>query len=437
MNPELLDRAPPNDLDAERWVIGSVLLNPPVLDDLGFLHAGDFYGEAHEKLFAALAAMRDEGKPIDTGLLVNRLKQTGQHEAVGGDTAIREILHAPPVPYNAAHYARIVAKMAQYRRMRLSAEILWRDAQTAAEEPGEILARVESALLEVRTGQYDGEPVDFSQAVIEATERIDQLQDRTRHVGRMTGLPAFDEFYGGLFPKELTILAARPGIGKTSLATQIAMHNAQRGRLVYFVSLEMSREELATRILCGQSRVNNRDIRAGRLDQRGRAAIVEASRVVAPAKLKIHDRPGMTIADIRRSARRLARSGLALVAIDYLQLVTPADKRVPREQQVATTTRELKQAARELDVPILCCCQLNRQADGERPRLSHLRESGAIEQDADVVMFLNSHEPTGAPGDDHNAVLEIAKHRNGESNNELRLHWDAPSTTFSCPERGF
>jgi len=437
MKSELLDRAPPHDLDAERWVIGSVLLSPAGLDKLAFLQPADFYSQAHATIYRALVAMRDAGQSIDTGLLTKRLQAAGEWERVGGARALAEILDAVPVSQHAAHYGRIVRKMAEYRAMRLAAEMLWRDAQSVTDEIEEILARAESALLEIRTGRYEGEPVDFSQAVMEATQRIDELQDQSRHVGRMTGLPDFDRFYGGLFPRELTILAARTGIGKTALATQIAFHNAQRGRSVYFVSLEMSRAELATRVLCGQSRVNNRDIRAGRLDDQGRAAIAEASAAVAPVKLFIDDRPGMTIADIRRSARKLARDGLSLIIVDYLQLVTPGDRRVPREQQVATITRELKQAARELDVPVLCLCQLNRQADTERPRLSHLRESGAIEQDADLVIFLYAHTPTTAPGDDHNAVLEIAKCRNGESNNELGLHWDGPTTSFSCPERAF
>jgi len=436
MKPDLLERAPPNDPDAERWVLGSILLRPAALDELRWLQPGDFYSEGHGKTYAALVAMRDQGEAIDVKLLAQRLKQAGHLEQIGGAQALGEIVQGVPVSQHAAHYGRIVRKMAEYRAMRLAAEMLWRDAQSATEEIEEILAHAESSLLEIRTGRYDGEPVDLSRAVVEATQRIDELQDRARHIGRMTGLADFDETYGGLFPKELTILAARTGIGKTALATQIALHNAQRGRLVYFVSLEMSRTELATRILCGQSHVNNRDIRAGRLDEHGRAAIVEASAVVAPAKMVIHDRPGMTIADIRRSARKLSREGLALVVVDYLQLVTPADKRVPREQQVATMTRELKQAARELDVPVLCLCQLNRQADEGRPRLAHLRESGAIEQDADMVIFLYAHEAKKEPREDHNAILEVAKYRHGEAK-MFRMYWDGPTTSFSCPERGF
>lgn len=437
MHPSDLDRMPPNDPNAERWVLGSILLRPPVLDDLGFLREADFYGEANATIYRTLRTMRDQGEAIgDVKLVARRLQQDGTLERVGGVAALAEIVQAVPVSQHATHFARIVTQKAKYRAMRLTAEILWRDAQVATDEPEAILARTEASLFEVTTGQYDGGPVDFTQAVVEANKRIDDLQDRARRVGCMTGLADFDNLYGGLFPKELTILAARTGIGKTALATQIAMHNAQRGRLVYFVSLEMSRAELATRILCGQSGVNNRIIRAGKLDEYGRAAIVEASAAVAPAKLWIDDRPGMSIADIRRSARKLARSGLALVVVDYLQLVTPSDRRVPREQQVATITRELKQAARELDVPVLCLCQLNRQADQERPRLSHLRESGAIEQDADMVVFLYAHEAKQERGEDHNAVLEVAKYRHGESK-VFRMYWTGATTSFACPDQGY
>ena len=436
MNPEILDRVPPCDPDAERWVIGSILLRPAVLDELRFLRAEDFYAAHHATMFATLVAMRDNGEPMEVELFTRRLQAAGQFEGVGGLAAIAEIAQGVPVSQHAAHYARIVARKAQYRRMIHTATDLLRDSYAETEPVEDILARAESALLEITTGRYQGAPVDLHEAVVEATIRMEELQDRTKDIGRMTGLLDFDELYGGLFPKELTILAARTGIGKTALATQIAMHNASKGRLVYFVSLEMSREELATRLLCRQAEVNSRDIRAGRLSAQDRAAIVEASQVVASAKLKIHDRPGMTMADIRREARRLAKKGLALVVVDYLQLVIPADRKVPREQQVAAMTRDLKQAAKELDVPILCLCQLNRQADGERPRLAHLRESGAIEQDADMVVFLYQHKPSDGLRDDHNAVLEVAKHRAGEPKC-LRLFWHGPTTSFSCPLRGF
>lgn len=431
MRGDLLDKAPPNDAEAERWVLGSVILEPSVLDDLGFLHPADFYGEAHQRIYATLLAMRAERAAIDTGLLVERLKRTGQYEAVGGDRAMLEILHAAPVPSHAEHYGRIVARLSALRRLRRMAEMLYRDSQAAQAEPAEIVDAMEKQLAEIMTGAYGDEPVPIAEAIAEATRRIDAMQDRQRTGGIMTGLTAYDEHYGGLFGGELTILAARPGVGKTSLALQIATHNARRGRLTYFASLEMSASELATRILCRQSRVNHRDIRAGRLERDDHVALVRAGNEAASAKLVIHDRPALSVADVRRATRRLTRDGLALVIVDYLQLLTPEDRRIVREQQVSTMTRELKCLARELQVPVLVCCQLNRQADAERPRLSHLRESGAIEQDADSVALLYTHEPNPEEGD-HNAILEVAKCRNGEANNQIRLWWNPQTTSFGC-----
>lgn len=430
------DALPPSDADAERWVLGSIMLSPSVMDDLGFLKPEDFYTHAYQKMFAALRGLWDESRAIDTGLLAKRLANEPAFLDVGVITAITEVVQSVPTHYHAAHYARRVVDKAKYRYMRNVAERLWIESQAASDKHEDVLSRAESGLLAISTGQFSGEPVDLSQALLEALERMDELQDRNKAFGRASGLVDYDQIYGGFFPKELTIIAARPGIGKTAMATQIAMHNAERGRLVYFVSLEMSREELATRILCKQARVNNRVIRTGGLTSEQKARMAKECCVLAPARLKIHDRPSMTLMDIRRSARKLVKEGLSMVVVDYLQLVEPSDRKPPREQQVSAITRGLKQLARELAVPVLCLCQLNRQAEGERPKLSHLRESGSIEQEADQVLFLYSHDPSNAVNDDHNAVLEVAKYRHNELKC-LRLLWDAPTTSFSCPEHGY
>jgi replicative DNA helicase len=249
--------------------------------------------------------------------------------------------------------------------------------------------------------------------------------------GIPTGISSFDADMGGLFPGELTILAARPGVGKTSFALQVAAHNAESGRLVYFASLEMSAAELSIRLACGESGVSNRLVRIGKFGADDSQRLSEALRKQAKVALEIHDRSALTVASIRREIRKRKKRGLALAIVDYLQLVTPDDRRLPREQQVARMVRQLKETAREYEIPILCLCQLNRQADGdETPRLSHLRESGAIEQDADVVLFLSKHEPKG--GETHNAILIVAKNRNGETG-PLRLDWDGGRTRFSVP----
>ncbi|NLE38907.1 MAG: AAA family ATPase [Pirellulaceae bacterium] len=414
----------PHDAEAETWVIGSAILQPSILDDLGWLHTDDFFADDLRQLYGAMVEARRRGEPIDVALL--RKQFTGDDWAA----RIAEICHAVPVAAHWRRYAELVVRLAKLRRLAAICESGAADAIKGEAEPDEVLERVETDLAAMRATGERGEPVTIFDAAMAANERIDAIIQRGHGGGLPTGLPKFDLDQGGLFPGELTVLAARPGCGKTSLALQIAAHNANRGRMVYFASLEMSAVELATRWACGESGVSNRLVRIGKLTQDDTARLAEAFDRQARASLEIHDRSCLTVATIRREIRKRVKRGLALAVVDYLQLVTPADRRLPREQQVAGMVRGLKETALEYQIPILCLCQLNRMADGDDiPRLSHLRESGAIEQDADVVLFLSRHEPTDA--EPHNAILTIAKNRNGEVGS-LRMTWDPSRTRFSC-----
>lgn len=422
---EILEQRPPADPEAERWVIGSVIMRPSVLDELGFLAAGDFRDENHAAIFGALVDMHRRGEPIGTAML-------GRHFGTDDwEARIAEIVQAAPHSQDAVYYARIVKRFAKFRELQEIGLDLAADAHKADGAPEAVLERVETELAGIKLNVGDGEPIKLVNAAVEASLRIDAIQQRGKSAGLPTGLPDFDQDQGGLFPGELIVLAARPGVGKTSLALQIAAHNAERGRLVYFASLEMSAPELSTRLACGESAVSNRLIRTGRLNQEESVRLVEALNRQSTVRLDIHDRAALTVAVIRREVRRRKKRGLALAVVDYLQLVTPEDRRLPREQQVARMVRQLKETSREYGIPILCLCQLNRMADtDEVPRLSQLRESGAIEQDADVVLFLSKHEPKKHEA--HNAILTIAKNRNGETGNR-KLNWDGPTTRFSCP----
>ena len=427
-NSEILDSLPPQDLDAERGVLGSVLLDPKMLDEVApILKPADFHADAHRRLYGHLTAMHDAGQAIDTTLLIGRLTSDGELEAVGGMAGVAEILQSVAVAAHAVHYARKVKEKSILRSVLHAGTSMVRDAYEPGATPEEILSHAEAILGAVETGDHHGEPVALDDAMHDALEQVERIAERKEQAGRLTGVYDFDQLIGGLFPGELIILAARPGIGKTSLAVQIGHHVAKHHGLVYFVSLEMRAQELATRLMCGDADVESHLVRTGRIGSHERNRLVESANRLHGSRLLIHDRPGMSVADIRRSARRLVKDGLALIAIDYLQLLIPADRRAPREQQVALATRELKGLARELNVPVLCLCQLNRQADGERPRLSHLRESGAIEQDADMVCFLYQ-KPKEDQGN-HNAVLEIAKNRNGQTL-VLGMFWEASRTRF-------
>lgn len=438
-SPEILDQAPPHDLQEERAAIGSCLNDPGRLDEVRhLLTPEDFYWGPHQVIFRHLLAMVDKGA-VDVTLLLSQLRRTGDIEAVGGAdggaaACLSEIAASVPYAHHATYYARNVKQFAKWRRLREIGIELLQESHAARTEPEEILERVETSLAAMQMTHGEGAPVSLGAAAIDAMLRVDEIQRRGKGSGLATGLLTFDHDQGGLFPGELTILAARPGLGKTSLALQIAAHNALRGRLVYFASLEMSATELSTRLACAESGVSNRLVRIGKLDVNGTHRLADAFRRQGPASLDIHDRSALTAASIRREIRRRKKRGLCLGVVDYLQLVTPEDRKLPREQQVARIVRSLKETAREYEVPILCLCQLNRQVDGdETPQLHHLRESGAIEQDADVVLFLSHHEPTDS--EPHNAILTIAKNRNGETG-PLRLDWESSRTRFSCPQIG-
>ena len=433
VNPaELLDQQPPCDSEAERWCLASPLIRSSALEDLGRLRPEDFYLGAHQVIFRRLLAMREKHLPIEAGVLVRELKSAGELEAVGGIAYISELAGGFPTSFHAAYYAEIVREKARLRGLIHAAVEVLRDAYTAGDPAENVLDRATAALAAIQVGQYSGEPVTLADATAQALDRIDAIHRRQGAAGLLTGLLQFDEDYGGLFPGELVILASRPGVGKTSLALQLAAHAAERGHLVLFASLEMRAAELASRLLCARAGVSSRTVRTGRLTDGDVASLVEAANQQSAASLQILDRPAVTVAEVARAARRLRGKGLALLVVDYLQRITPADRKANRYEQIGQITRALKELAGELQVPVLVPCQLGRPAESEAPKLSHLRESGDIEADADVVLLLErqpaGYEDKGVKAD---AILHVAKNRNAETG-RLPLCWDGPRTRFSC-----
>lgn len=439
MNPtaELLDRMPPSDRSAERAVLASVLIAPGrLVDASAILQPSDWYVDAHRLIWQTMLAMDDAGEPVEILLLSRRLKAAGHLEAIGGNAALGEIATAVATAAHVEYYARIVRQKARYRALIRAATEALKAAYGEEAAPEAIADQVEAALLEA--DPTSGAPVEASQAALDAIADF-AVESQSRQVGAMTGLYEFDERIGGLFAGELCILAARPGIGKTSLACQIAHWAAMRGKRVYFVSLEMSAKELVTRVICSQANVSSKLVRTGQLQHSHVAALSQAAQPFAGLKWSIHDKPSMTVAEIRRWARRLAKKDLGLIVIDYLQLLTPADRRIQRHEQVGQLSKALKELARELEVPVLCLTQLSREAvKDQEPQLHHLRESGSIEQDADLVLFLypptekEKEKAAGAEGE-WNAVLKVAKNRNGELA-KLRLCWEPERTRFTGPQ---
>jgi replicative DNA helicase len=437
---EILDRLPPHNLDAERGVLGSMLLDPNLCDDVALiLRPDDFYADANQKLYAHLLAMHDEGSRIDATLLLERLSTAGDLEAIGGAGYLAEVLHSVPYAANAVYYAEIVRAKATLRALiHASTEIL-RDAYEPTLDPREMVGRAEEQIFAIHDQRSSDQVTNAHDLMVEAFDRIDARLAGTAGVGVPTGYTDLDNLTGGLHDSEFVVLAARPSMGKTSLGTNIAEYVSIEANVpTLFVSLEMARLELAQRMLCSQGRIDANKFRSGLLSKDDRSKLVEASAKLGKAPLYVDDTPARTCTEIAACARRLKRKqNLGLIVIDYLQLIQPDDPRDPRQEQVAKMARRLKGLARELKIPVLCLAQLNRQADtgkdSHRPRLSQLRESGAIEQDADVVMFIwrdwDTREEAQEKGIEGVVNLSIAKQRNGPTG-DIKLAWFDKYTCF-------
>ncbi|MFK8114524.1 MAG: replicative DNA helicase [Rubripirellula sp.] len=444
---EILQRQPPFDLEAEMGVLGSILLLPEVSDDLASLRADDFYDDSNRKIYDAMREMYDSGEKIDVTLLVARLRTAGEYEKVGGAAYLAKLSASVPNAAHAVYYANIVAEKAVFRRLIESSTEILRDAYDQTSTGKELCAQAEQKVFAIMDGRSSQSVHAINDVLHQAMDRM-EARLRGDHVdgGAETGLTQFDEMTGGLHNGELIILAARPSMGKTALAMNIGEHVAiEQGAPVLFVSLEMSGIELADRMLCSLARVNGHRLRNGTISPDDRERLIKKANEISQAPLFVDDSPSRTVSEIAAAARRIKRrSGkLGLIVIDYLQLIDPDNSRDPRQEQVAKIARRLKGVSRELEVPLLCLSQLNRQAEDSkdhRPKLSHLRESGAIEQDADVVMFVHREEYYHR-GDDKaqfagQAEIIISKQRNGPIG-DVELTWEAEFTKFSdrAPER--
>jgi replicative DNA helicase len=441
LSSEILDRLPPQNLDAERGVLGSLLLDPQVIDEVALLvDSDDFYARSNQLLFGHLLAMHNEGVRVDVTLLVERLKGENDLDLIGGIAYLGEVLQSVPTAANATNYAQIVRDKATLRSLiHASTEIL-RDAYDQSLEAREMLAGAEEKIFRILEQKGTGDLAPMQDILHEALERIDARLMKGGGIGGMpTGFTDLDALLGGLHESELVIIAGRPSMGKTALAANFADHVGIVSRqTTLFVSLEMSRLELAERMLCSHGRINGHKLRNGFISPTDRKKLVEASSNMSKAPLFIDDSPSRTMTEIAATARRLKRrESLALIVIDYLQLIEPDNSKDPRQEQVAKIARRLKGLARELKVPVVCLAQLNRQAEvsrDNRPRLSHLRESGAIEQDADVVMFVHRDEYYQTNDEDKARVagqadIIVAKQRNGPVG-DVKVAWLADYTRF-------
>jgi replicative DNA helicase len=437
-----LDRQPPHSLEAERAVLGSLLLLPPACDEVALVvRPEDFYDVAHQRIFTHMLEVHGKGLGIDPTLLTQRLRDAGEYDLVGGAAYLFSISREVSTAAHAEYYARIVREKSILRSLiHVSTDIV-RDAYETNMESREMLNRAEQRIFGILDSKGDSRVVPLREVLQETLARIDaRMQHRHAFGGLETGFDDFDELTGGLHNSELVILAARPSMGKTALALNVVEHIALESKKpTLFVSLEMSSLELGDRLLCSRARVNGHRLRNSQISAEESRKLVQTASEVSGAPLFIDDSPSRTVTEIAATARRLKRrNGLTLVVVDYLQLIEPDDPRDPRQEQVAKIARRLKGLARELNVPVLCLAQLNRQVEAtrdNRPQLSHLRESGAIEQDADVVMFIHREEYYVATEEDRERVkgeadLMIKKQRNGPTG-DVKLTWLHEYTRFT------
>jgi replicative DNA helicase len=389
-----------------------------------------------------MLSLHEGGKQIDPTLLSQLLKDAGQYESIGGAAFLLELSQEVATAAHAEYYAQIVRDKAILRSLiHASTDIIHESYETNVDSR-QLLARAEERVFRILDSGQDSQVRPIHDVLFEALTRIDTRQGKNQCLGIETGFLDYDKLTGGLQNSELVILAARPSMGKTAFALNIVEHISldDHGpqKPVLFVSLEMSALELCDRILCSRAEVDSHKVRNGMISNQESARLVAAASAMSKGPLFIDDSPSRTMTEVAATARRLKRrEGLAAVVIDYLQLIEPDNSRDPRQEQVARIARRLKGLARELSIPVLCLAQLNRQAEspgGHKPQLSHLRESGAIEQDADVVIFIHREEMYAQDDEQRKAVagqaeLLVRKQRNGPTG-DLKLTWRGNVTRF-------
>ncbi len=420
-NASLLDRLPPQNLEAEQGVIAAVLLDNEVLHDVvSKVRVEDFYRESHQTIFRVIRDLYDEGKAIDMITLPDELERRGELKAVGGIEAFADILSSVAHAANAKYHADIVREKSVQRRLIESANEILRDGYSNNFTAEDLLEKAERLVFSIADDQTQGDTVELRSVVMEAMDRI-IARSESRHpiTGTGTGFLDLDDMTGGFQGGQLIIVAARPSMGKTAIALNICEHAAVNLKVpVLFVSLEMGQIELAERLLCSRSRVDGHKLRTGQnLAHRDLTHLSNGFNELRDSPLFIDDTPSRNMLQITANARRLkSRQDLGLIVLDYIQLVDSEETRDSRQEQIAKISRRLKTLAREIKVPVVALSQLNRAVENRedrRPRMADLRESGAIEQDADMVLLLHRpeyYDPNDQPGI---AELIVAKNRNG------------------------
>jgi replicative DNA helicase len=426
-------RTPPQNLEAEQSVLGSILLDNEVYASIeGMLTAEHFYKEGHRKIYRAMEQLFRRGEPLDLVTLTEELRQTGELEAIGNVPYLIGLADSVPTAAYADNYARIVREKAVLRELISASGTIMQSAYDQAMPLEQILDKAEASIFELSSAKRTHAFTGMTTLVHDTFEHIQELFNNPDPVsGLRTGFKELDVITAGLQPSSLNVLAARPSMGKTAFALTIAQNAALReGATIGIFSLEMSAVQLVTRMLCSEARVDMSRVRNGQLSDRDFQRLADTAGKMSEAKIFIDDNADLTVMELRSRARRLmAEHGLGLIVIDYLQLMSGGGKSGSenRQQEISTISRGLKALARELDIPVLVLSQLSRAVESrpnKRPMLSDLRESGAIEQDADLVMFIYRDEYYDQQSEKQGiAEIIVGKQRNGPTGVvELQFH---------------
>ena len=436
------ERIPPQNIEAEQSVLGSLMLDKDaILKVVDFLRPIDFYRDTHQAVYKAMVDLFERREPIDILSVTSKLKETKDLTKIGGEAYLAELVNSVPTASSVAHYANIVQRKRILRELISASYDIAQLGYREEEDIDVLLDDAEKRIFRISEKSLSQNFMPVRSSLEEAFERINRLDSQKGETrGVPTGFADLDNYLAGLQKSDLIVLAARPGLGKTSLALDIARNVATKKKIpVGIFSIEMSREQLVDRLIASQADVDLWRIRTGNLSNKGEGndfeRIQNALGILSEAPIFIDDAPSPTIIQMRAMARRLqAEHDLGLIIVDYLQLIQPRTMSDNTVQQITEISRALKALARELEVPVLALSQLSRaveQRNPQIPRLSDLRDSGSIEQDADVVLFI--YRDIGRDGDDsakrNQAEIHIAKHRNGPLG-KVPLYFDEKRVSF-------
>jgi replicative DNA helicase len=416
-----LEKMPPQNIEAEMAVLGSMLIEESAISyAIEMLDGASFYSEANHKIFESILKLYSENKAVDMVTLMEDLKKIGELDKVGGSTYITGLTTIVPTAANIKHYAGIVKEKSILRNLIAAATNIVSESYDVHGDVEKILDKAERTIFEISSKKIDSNFAPLKEIIKDSIETIDQLYQKKAHVtGISTGFSDFDSLTAGLHPSDLIVFAGRPSMGKSAFVTAVAEHAGvvEKIPLVIF-SLEMSKEQLVQRMLCSHARVNAHNVRTGFLSQSDWPKLTNAAGKLSDAPIFIDDTAGLSVLELRAKARRLkSQQNIQLIIVDYLQLMQGLPGAENRQQEISEISRSLKALARELSVPLIAVSQLSRAVEtrqDRRPQLSDLRESGAIEQDADVVGLILREEYYN-PTEENKGIAEIiiAKQRNG------------------------